>query len=217
MGGKAETRTKWTLRQLGDVWYVRARVKHPRLGKRRFEYSTGHTDRALAEDAAAIIYAGLLTGEFPLPPKEPDVPPAVAPSSGPTFADVADAWTSGQLAEDHPDHVGTKKTADLDASRLAHLCKTIADVPIATFAIEDAERAMRALPESVKTSATRRQYAQLIHRVLGLAVWPMKLLKNNPLPRGPSPRPSLRAWPSPLPRLSPSDRQRAPPPQDRPR
>jgi integrase len=50
--------------------------------------------------------------------------------------------------------------------------------------VEDAERAMANLPATAKASATRRHYAQLIARVLALAVYPCKLLERSPLPRG---------------------------------
>src|SRR5262245_6541825 len=115
----------WTIRQIGHVWYVRFRH-----AGRRHEYSTGQRERATAEMHAAIIYGKVLSGEWVRTSTVGVEPPE---TDSPTFADVADSWTSGQLAEDFPDHVGTKKTADLDESRLEHLCKTIGGVPISTF------------------------------------------------------------------------------------
>jgi integrase len=101
-----------------------------------------------------------------------------------TFADVADLWTSGELAKKYPDHVSAKKTADLDAQRLAVLKESVGGVAIQKFQLLDAERAMRELPERCRTTATRRQYAQLLVRVLGLAVYPLRVIDHTPIPRG---------------------------------
>jgi integrase len=100
-----------------------------------------------------------------------------------TFAELGKQWTEGKIADAHPDHVKRKATADKDAERLAVLNKTIGKVSIASFRLADAELAMRALPRDL-SSATRRQYAQCIGRLLALAVYPLKLRAASPLPRG---------------------------------
>ena len=46
---------------------------------------------------------------------------------------------------------------------------------------------MAAIPEG-RRPGTRRHYAQLVSRVLGLAVWPCELIDRNPLPKGFIPR-----------------------------
>jgi len=104
-----------------------------------------------------------------------------------TMRDLGKAWTSGELAKKYPDHVKQKSTADKDAERLRVLCKAIGDVPVTRFAVADAKRAMAALPKEL-SSTTRRQYAQIIRRLLALAVWPLELIPQNPLPRGFLPR-----------------------------
>jgi integrase len=63
------------------------------------------------------------------------------------------------------------------------LSKTIGSVPIRAFTIDHADRAMRALPEGL-TSATRRQYAQALSKVLRLAAYPLRLIPASPLPPG---------------------------------
>jgi integrase len=108
---------------------------------------------------------------------------APRPAGSLTFAKLAGRWTGGDLARDYPDHVRVKKSADDDEYRLEVLCKTIGDVPIASFKLDDAERAMRALPKHL-APASRRQYAQLVSRVLGLAVYPCRLITASPIPRG---------------------------------
>src|SRR5688500_11763656 len=94
-----------------------------------------------------------------------------------------------RLHKRFPDHVRAKDS-DLDASRLETLCDVdvggikLGEVPIDRFVREHAEAAMRQLPDRAKRPATRRQYAQIIHRVLALAVYPCRAIKVRPLPRG---------------------------------
>lgn len=104
--------------------------------------------------------------------------------AGLTFDQFGALWTSGALAEIYPDQVKRKKTAAKDAGCLAALSPVIGKVPMAQFTLADGERAMRHLPASAKESATRRHYAQAIHRLVSLAVYPAKLLPSNPLPDG---------------------------------
>jgi integrase len=82
--------------------------------------------------------------------------------------------------------VKPKKTAVRDAERLvAHVYPLVGKKLVADFTLDDAEKVMQALPrKTVRTPATRRHYAQLIHRILGLAVFPLRLIKVNPLPKG---------------------------------
>ncbi|MCC6902687.1 MAG: site-specific integrase, partial [Polyangiaceae bacterium] len=137
----------------------------------------------LAANADAGRLEGVLSVAASLAGGE-ELPPKVADAVGPTFAAVAGQWTSGELHARFPDHVPVKRSVDDDVSRFAYLCKVIGGVPIAAFRLEDAERAMANLPEQVKTSATRRQYAQLISKVLGLSVYPLRLIERSPIPRG---------------------------------
>ncbi len=104
-----------------------------------------------------------------------------------TFRMVAERWTSGELAGRFPDHVKTKRTAEADEGRVGRLLDAIGDVPIVSFTIDDADRAMASLPAGL-SSSSRRHYAQVIARVLGLAVFPLRLLAASPLPRGWLPR-----------------------------
>ncbi len=100
-----------------------------------------------------------------------------------TFEDLGRAWTSGEIAREHPDHVRHKATASKDAERLSVLCKAVGRVRVEDFTLPDAERAMRSLPKGL-ASATRRQYAQIMARLLALAVYPLRLIPTSPLPRG---------------------------------
>jgi integrase len=60
---------------------------------------------------------------------------------------------------------------------------TFGDLPLGTVTLDHCEHVMRKLPETTKRRATRRQYAQVIRRVLELAVHPCRLIPQHPLPR----------------------------------
>ena len=67
----------------------------------------------------------------------------------------------------------------------------VGDIPIARFRTEDAELVMRALPSEL-AGGSRRQVAQLIHRVLKLAAYPARVIERSPLPKGFLPKPSAK-------------------------
>jgi integrase len=106
---------------------------------------------------------------------------AEARVSSTTFRELGKQWTDGTLHKRHPDHVKLKRSVDDDVSRLTKLYETIGDVPLVGFRLEDAERAMAAIPRGL-ASGTRRHYGQLIAKVLRLAVYPCKIIDRSPLP-----------------------------------
>ena len=106
------------------------------------------------------------------------------PKSETTFGELTRQWTSGELARLYPDHVRVKDTSGKDAQRFeSYLREHIGPVPLVSFNLDHAQHAMRQLPARL-APATRRQIAQLIRRVLGLAVFPVRAIKENPIPRG---------------------------------
>jgi integrase len=115
--------------------------------------------------------------------------PLAARGGGVTFAQLSKRWTEGELASAYPDHV-REKNSELDESRLKYLCGLdvggvkLGDVGLQRFTLRHAQSAMSQLPKAAKTAATRRHYAQLLSRVLALAVWPCEIIKASPLPRG---------------------------------
>jgi integrase len=108
-----------------------------------------------------------------------------------TFRQLGEQWTSGELARRHPDHVRLKRSVYDDACRLTALYQSVGDVALKDFSLADAKRAMAALPEG-RTSATRRHYAQLIARLLKMAVFPCELIERYPLPPGFLPKTGTR-------------------------
>jgi integrase len=113
-----------------------------------------------------------------------------AKSSGPivTVRDLGERWTSGELARAHPDHVKAKRSVYQDVLRFrAYVYPIVGDEPIATFTLDHAEAVMQSLPGRL-APASRRQVASMMHRLLAMAVFPLRLLPANPLPRGFLPR-----------------------------
>ena len=151
---------------------------------------------ALAEDSRlARISKGvdaILAGQAK--PAESETP---LTDTAPSFREFAEEWTSGRLRARFPDHVKHKKTAQEDVYRLkAHVYPIVGNMPITLVGLEDAERVMRDLDSSLSVGS-RRQVAQLIHRVLSLAAYPARLIEASPIPEGflPKPTPSkAQAW-----------------------
>jgi|CZKU01.1.fsa_nt_gi integrase len=110
-------------------------------------------------------------------------------SACPTFGAFAKEWTDGDLAKKYPDHVREKRSATRDEELLRlHVLPHVTDVRLDDFALHHAEVVMANL--SPKLSAgTRRHVAQVMSRLMNLAVYPGKWVKTTPIPRGWLPRP----------------------------
>ncbi len=111
-----------------------------------------------------------------------------------TFRTFAERWTTGDLAREYPAHVKTKRTADDDASRLEKwIYPRIESLTLDRIGLDEYDAILRAVTGS---PATRRHVAQIIRRVLQLAVYPARILSANPIPRGALPKKgSSRAFP----------------------
>ena len=144
-------------------------------------------NKAAAADAKTLgdvqrVVDGVCAGDWTAPSKLDET----------TFEQVANDWTGGRLAARYPDHVRLKRTVRDDVQRMRdYILPIIGAVPIAKFTVEDAERVMRAIPTDF-TANTRRNFAVLIHRLLALAVFPLRLRESNPLPTGWLPKPGRR-------------------------
>ncbi len=132
----------------------------------------GTADAAMLAELRSLVVAGKIA---PIP---------VAGKDGPeTFATFGEKWTNGDLHTSYPDDIPEKKSKDTDEHRLEILYRTIGPVPLVRFTLQDAQRAMRALPLTLQPN-TRRHYAQLIHRVLAMAAYPACIIPSSPLPKG---------------------------------
>ena len=127
-------------------------------------------------DVAACTAAieTLIRGEAsPLPPKVP------------TFGELAGQWTENQLSERFPDHI-PKRDHKIDSYRLEkHVLPVIRDVPMADglFTLDHAQAVLSALPSDL-SGATRKHVAHVVHRLVKLAVFPLRLLSADPIPAG---------------------------------
>lgn len=209
---KHDERRVGSWKKAGRAYYARVRMG---AGRKRFEPRMMVTSDDAADVRAAQIanivdlalsvgreaYARVVGKEIGLATSEKvvailidaaretcaDAAKGVAVYTGITFAQFALRWTSGQLHEEHPDYVA-KKQSDGDENILKNRVRPIiGDIPLVSFQVEDGDRVMRALPRDL-SPAYRRAVAQVVHRVIALAVWPAKLLKSNPLPKGWLPR-----------------------------
>jgi hypothetical protein len=109
-------------------------------------------------------------------------------AQAPTFGNFAKQWTDGDLAKRYRDHVLRKDTSDDDARHLKlHINPILADIRLDEVTLDDADRVMASLPARLSPSS-RRHVGQVIRRVLALAVYPARYIKENPIPRGWLPR-----------------------------
>ena len=97
------------------------------------------------------------------------------------------------LAREYPDHIRPKLSADTDRHRLGkHVYPIVGDVPLHAFTLDHAERVMKQLPSDPGAAGTRRQVAQAMCRILAMAVFPLRIIKESPIPRGFLPKPAPR-------------------------
>jgi integrase len=107
-----------------------------------------------------------------------------AGTDAPTFQNVAEQWTSGELARLYPDQVKKKRTKGDDVSRLTnYVYPVIGDTPIDRVTLDQCEDVMRNLPAKL-TPATRRNIARTVARVFKLAIYPLRHIEKSPIPEG---------------------------------
>lgn len=102
-----------------------------------------------------------------------------------TFKQWGERYTSGELSRLWPDHVREKDWDD-DRSRLErYVYPHVGGVPVVAFTFESASLVLSRLPtDKVRRDATRRHVAQIMGRLMHLAVFPGRLIPATPLPRG---------------------------------
>ncbi len=101
---------------------------------------------------------------------------------GVTFEGFAKRWTEGELARRYPDHVLKKRSVEADRRFLRlYVLPTIGHLPIESVTLEHADAVLEAIPTRLG-AASRRHVAQVLRRVLALAVYPGRLLNTNPIP-----------------------------------
>ncbi len=151
-------------------------------------------DAGMVDRAPKILgdIAGLPEGEIAGALTDLDVVLRSAPKpragDGMTVRQLGEAWTSGKLHREYPDHVRAKATSADDAYRLAkYVYPVLESTPVAEVTLEDCERVLRGMPVGL-SPATRRQVGQTIARMLNMAVYPLRLRESSPIPKGFLPR-----------------------------
>lgn len=111
-----------------------------------------------------------------------------------TVQQIGERWTSGALALQYPDHIKKKTSSKDDRIRLErYVYPHIGDLPMEAVTLDHVEAVMGAIPAN-KSAGTRRQIAQVLRRLLGLAVYPLRILAVQPIPRGFLPKPTKAAF-----------------------
>ena len=112
----------------------------------------------------------------------PDGTKDLGSPASPTFEEFAGAWTNGDLHRRYPDHVKAKKDTKRDEDLLRiYIVPHVGAVRLDEFTLDDAEKVMAEIPEE-RAPATRRHVAQVVRRVLSLAVYPARKIKASPIP-----------------------------------
>jgi integrase len=100
-----------------------------------------------------------------------------------TMRQVGEDWTRASSTSAGPTTSRIRARRCRTASASRSTCTHVEHVALADFRIEDAERVMAKRPAGL-SSATRRHVAQLMHRLMAMAVYPARLRAANPLPKG---------------------------------
>lgn len=185
------------------------------LGRRMFVLPEGTTEAAaekrrsiMAEMAGGLLAKGQIGAGLPLLERAAEATDertlhaivtlakkvargeaVMKPGSATTIRDLASRWTSGELARLYPAHVKKKANGEADAKCFERYVFPVAgDLPVESFSLDHADQIMARIPAK-RAQNTRRNIAVRLHRLFALAVYPLRLLAANPLPKGFLPKP----------------------------
>jgi len=113
--------------------------------------------------------------------KNPEALPS--PQKRWTFRDVAEAWLSGEIHRKYPFTLKPKSADSIAQSRgiFRVLYPVLGDKPVEEITREDVMTAKSAIPEGIGQASFAR-YARHIRIVMGLAVAPLELIDQSPVP-----------------------------------
>jgi integrase len=178
-------RDRFRMPDLSEPDAIAREARLERMARRLVECGLeAHGKAFLTEAAAAADDAEFAQLELEVERRCAESEKARPPKQPKTFRDVAELWLNGELHRRFPDRVQARdpETDSRDRFRLAHICQTIGDIPLAKLTRQDAERALARVPRHLMP-ATRSKYAALIPRVLRLAEL-AGYLDRSPLPTG---------------------------------
>jgi integrase len=108
----------------------------------------------------------------------------VAKNRTPTIEEIGKRWTSGELATLYPDRIKRKRSVRTDIGWLEkYIYPLVGHIAVDAFTLDHGEMVLQSLPPHLSPN-TRRHIAQLMHRICGMAVLPLRYIKANPLPPG---------------------------------
>lgn len=133
------------------------------------------------------LVSGLIDGD------EKEAPSRAQSGCDVTFREFAQRWTSNELASQHRgrikaiDHTENIGRLERHVYPIEFGGRSVGDIPLDQFSLDVAEHvlAQRKLP-----AGSVRHVAQLMNRVLRLAVFPARLVARSPFPPGWLPAPS---------------------------
>lgn len=206
----------------GSVVWIRGkphlRLSLGSLGRRAFALTTCATEKqaeerraVMAEMASDLVKAGQIGAGLPLLQRAAEAADVrslqallalarkvargeavMKPGSTTTIRELGERWTSGELARLHPGYVKAKVNAAEDAACFERYVYPVAgDVAVEAFTLDHADQIMARIPPD-RAQNTRRNIAVKLHRLLGLAVYPLRLIAVNPLPKGFLPKPGAQ-------------------------
>lgn len=167
---EAEART----RIVNDVVQRLRAAGHAALVQR---FAKEAAERPAGKDLTRIVNAvtALACGQM--------VPNHVLSDSTP-FREIGESWTSGKMSEEYRGEVVFRKGAKDIAHLLEkHVYPLVGEVPIGLFGPDHGRLVLKSYPEAYDPGSVRN-IAKLIHRIVNLAVSPLKLIAFNPFPRG---------------------------------
>jgi integrase len=137
--------------------------------------------------AIVRLVSGLAMGTERAAPLVPA--PSLAESASPTmtFREFAGAWTSNTLASQYRgrvrvvDHGENARRLEKHIYPIVFRSRTVGDTPLNEFSLDVADHV---LAQPTLPSGSLRHVAQIMHRVMKLAVYPARLLTQSPFPPG---------------------------------
>jgi integrase len=93
-------------------------------------------------------------------------------------------WTDGDLAKRHKDHVRARSGTGGEVGRLEkHVYPHIGDLPLDAVTLDACDIVAQQLPDMLKQN-TRVNILSTLAQLLGMAVFPCRLIERSPLPKG---------------------------------
>jgi len=133
------------------------------------------------------LVSGLAAGTERLAPPGSTPSLAETASAGMTFQELARAWTSNTLANQYRgrvrvvDHEENIRRLERHIYPIVFRSRPVAETPLNEFSLDLADHV---LAQPTLPSGSLRHVAQILHRVMKLAVYPARLLAQSPFPPG---------------------------------